>query len=290
MNVKLLLPAMAALAALIAQDASADPKRIAFPNDYKEKFTFYSTHNRPDNGQVRYLYANDKAVEGARRNGPLPDGSVLLIEVFKAKVDANNQPVMGADGFYEKGELQFFTAMEKRAGWGAEYPEDIRNGDWDYAVFNPTKLHRDAVDVKPCLTCHKPLGDIDYVVSYDELVAKVRAVPTVTSAEARMSAAGNADRGKALFTRCSNCHIADPSGKHKVGPNLSGVVGRAVAAAPGYAYSADLKNLGQSWDEVRLDAWLAGPQNLAKGTKMVFPGFVKAQDRADVIAYLKTVK
>src|SRR3989337_4421803 len=108
MNAKWLLPVLAALAVLAVQDASADPKRIAFPNDYKEKFTYYSTHNRPDNGQVRDLYANHKALDGARRNGPLPDGSVLLVEVYKAKVDANNQPVVGADGFYEKGELQFF--------------------------------------------------------------------------------------------------------------------------------------------------------------------------------------
>jgi cytochrome c len=127
------------------------------------------------------------------------------------------------------------------------------------------------------------------VLSWDELVVKVRgAVPTVT-AGAPPTSAGDVDRGKALFTRCTNCHTADKTGKHKVGPNLGGVVGRPAGKAPGFAYSPALQGINATWDEAKLDAWLAGPQKVASGTRMVFPGFAQGQDRADLIAYLKTL-
>jgi cytochrome c len=107
----------------------------------------------------------------------------------------------------------------------------------------------------------------------------------------RVGLAGDADRGKTLFQRCTNCHTADANARAKVGPGLFGIAGRQVASAQGFAYSASLKSLAaQPWSDERLERWLAGPRVMATDTKMVFPGFAKAQDRADVIAYLKTLK
>jgi cytochrome c len=67
------------------------------------------------------------------------------------------------------------------------------------------------------------------------------------------------------------------------------VVGRDTGTAAGYTYSAALKGKGGAWDEARLSDWLISPQAFASGTKMVFQGFPKAQDRADIIAFLKTL-
>lgn len=283
---------IAAGAALLfaAGAAEADPKRVTLPADYDAaKWLLYGVHNRPDNGQVRYLYANAAAAEGAKKD-ILPNGSVLVMEVFKAKLDAAGQPMMGANGLFEKGDFVQYSVMEKQAGWGNDIPENLRNGDWNYTVYTPGKVNIVETKEEGCLACHKNIGTSgDYVLSWDELVVKVRgAVPMIASA-APAASPGNADKGKALFTRCSNCHSADKTGKHKVGPNLAGVVGRQAGKAPGFAYSPALAGLGATWDDAKLDAWLVGPQKVASGTKMVFPGFPQGQDRADIIAYLKTL-
>lgn len=289
---KYLTAALAVCLSVCAGTADADPKRVRLPADYDPaKWLMYGIHNRPDNGQVRYLYANAVAAEGAKSDAGLPNGSVLVMEVYKAKVDPAGAPVVGADGYFEKAELLQYSVMEKQAGWGADIPENIRNGDWNYTVYTPDKVNKTDTKEEVCLACHLPLGKgADYVLSWDELVVKVRGrVPTVTATTVA-SAPGSADRGKVLFTRCSNCHSADKTAKHKVGPNLTGVVGRQAGKAPGFAYSPALQALNAAWDDARLDAWLAGPQKVASGTRMVFPGFAEGQDRADLIAYLKTLQ
>ena len=100
--------------------------------------------------------------------------------------------------------------------------------------------------------------------------------------------AGDADKGKKLFTKCKACHNADAP-KHKIGPHLVGIVGRKAASADGYTkYSKVLKESGIVWDEANLDKWLTNPKGMYPGTKMIYPGLKKAEDRADVIEYLKT--
>ena len=77
--------------------------------------------------------------------------------------------------------------------------------------------------------------------------------------------------------------------ENKVGPHLVGIVGRKAASADGYKkYSKDLKEAGIVWDEANLDKWLANPKGMYPGTKMIYPGLKKAEDRADLIEYLKT--
>lgn len=95
--------------------------------------------------------------------------------------------------------------------------------------------------------------------------------------------------GKKVFNKCAVCH-SPVAGKNNVGPSLFGVVGRKSASAPGYNYSDALKASNKTWDAATLDAWLTGPQKLVPGTKMTFPGLPNADDRANVIAYLATLK
>ena len=97
----------------------------------------------------------------------------------------------------------------------------------------------------------------------------------------------DADKGKKLFTNCKACHNVDAS-KHKVGPHLVGIVGRKAASTDFTKYSKALKESGITWDEANLDKWLTNPKGMYPGTKMIYPGLKKAEDRANVIEYLKT--
>ncbi len=103
-------------------------------------------------------------------------------------------------------------------------------------------------------------------------------------------AAGDPANGEKLFkTKCAICHTVE-AGKNKVGPSLAGVVGRKAGSVEGFHYSAANKSSELTWDEATLDKYLTSPKDVVKGTTMAFPGLKDAQERADLIAYLKTVK
>ena len=97
---------------------------------------------------------------------------------------------------------------------------------------------------------------------------------------------GDPARGMHLYQACMGCHSLDDN---DVGPRHRGVVGRAAAVVPGYAYSGALKSAHLLWTPANLDRWLAGPQALVPGAKMYYT-VPNPQDRADIIAYLAKQK
>jgi cytochrome c len=99
-------------------------------------------------------------------------------------------------------------------------------------------------------------------------------------------------RGQELTKICQVCHTFNKGEANKIGPNLWDVVGEPMGEdRSGYSFSSALEaDKGQKWDPEKLNAWLASPQQFAPGTKMTFAGFPKAQDRADVIAYLQSLR
>ena len=94
--------------------------------------------------------------------------------------------------------------------------------------------------------------------------------------------------GKSVFRACSACHATDQT--NRVGPGLQGIVGRTAGTFPAFRYSRAMKKSGIIWDEKSLDAYLAAPQKAIPGNRMPFAGLKNAQDRADLIAYLATLK
>jgi cytochrome c len=99
--------------------------------------------------------------------------------------------------------------------------------------------------------------------------------------------AGRSDTGATVFKQCMACHQIGPNARNGIGPVLNGVVGRPAGIYPGYSYSSANKNSGLVWDQETLTRYLRAPAEVVPGTKMVFFGLKKAQDVADVIAYLK---
>jgi cytochrome c2 len=100
-------------------------------------------------------------------------------------------------------------------------------------------------------------------------------------------AAGDAEAGETVYKKCKACHSTE-AGENKVGPTLHGIVGRAVGAEAGYNYSDAMKTHGGEWTPEKLSAFLENPKGDVPGTKMTFPGLKKPEDRANVIAYLKS--
>lgn len=101
--------------------------------------------------------------------------------------------------------------------------------------------------------------------------------------------AANPARGEKVFLRCKVCHVAEKVGRPTIGPNLWGVLGRPVASEPGFSYSESLKAIGGEWDFEKLSRYLFDPKAMAPETRMAFPGVKSAQERADLIVYLRTL-
>ena len=142
---------------------------VTFPEGYQGSFTKYHTINFPATRQVRYYYANPAAVKAAKDGQDLPNGAVLFAEVYSAKLDADKKPVTGSDGFFVADQLLFYTAMARDAGWGKDFPDMLRNEEWNYAVFSTAKQHRPGVNQAECLACHKPLDKVSYTFTLKEL-------------------------------------------------------------------------------------------------------------------------
>ena len=156
---------------VVAQVAGFGGDKIKFPEDYA-KGVLYTTVDRADNKQFRELYAPQAAIDAAKKGQPLPDGTVLTLVQFKAKLDAAGTPEKGTDGRFIKGDLIGYTVMEKQKGWGSAIPEEIRNANWEYQAFKADKSVNDKANLKACFECHKPHTAKDYVFSYEKLAGK----------------------------------------------------------------------------------------------------------------------
>lgn len=101
-------------------------------------------------------------------------------------------------------------------------------------------------------------------------------------------AKGDAKRGETTAAVCKACHSFDAGVPSPIGPNLHNVVGRKIASVEGFNYSPALKSKEGNWTYENLDHWLTNPQVFAQGTTMGFPGLPDAQQRGDVILFLRS--
>lgn len=100
------------------------------------------------------------------------------------------------------------------------------------------------------------------------------------------ASAQNVDNGKKIFIKCKACHSAEAD-KNMVGPSLHGLLGRVSGSVKGYSYSKANQESHITWNEDTLFKYLENPKAMVPGTKMAFVGLPKAEDRKDLIAYLK---
>jgi cytochrome c len=129
------------------------------------------------------------------------------------------------------------------------------------------------------------------VADADSSDAPAKEAPQVEPIAVRLASA-SAENGEKLTRACAACHDFSQGGANKVGPALWGVLGRAPGAHEGFRYSGAMQEYGQSagaWDYENLDAFLAAPKTVVSGTSMGYAGMKKPADRADLVAYLRTL-
>ncbi|MFO0291887.1 MAG: c-type cytochrome [Rhodospirillales bacterium] len=103
--------------------------------------------------------------------------------------------------------------------------------------------------------------------------------------------AGDPAAGKTQFQRqCASCHIDTAEGARRLGPTLFGIVGRKTGAVEGFRYTEANRNAGWVWTTEKLDEYLKNPRASIPGTNMAFAGVRSDKDRADLVAYLATLK
>ena len=162
-----ILATVAGLAAAVSVRAGGD--KIVFPAEYA-KGVVYMTLDRPENKQVREYFTSPEAAEAAKEGAPLPDGTVITVVQYAAQLDAQGNPTKDANGRLTKtNNIMGYTVMEKRAGWGAAYPENVRNGDWEYQAFRADKTANPNANLAACFNCHRPQASQDFVFTHDSL-------------------------------------------------------------------------------------------------------------------------
>jgi len=157
---------------IVVTGAIAGADKVTFPP--YQTHVLYDVLDQPELKEVRELYVTPEALKGLKAGQPLPSGTVLSAPTFKALLNDKGELAKDANGRLIRGPLNRIVVMEKRTGWGADYPAELRSGEWEYQVFEPDGKPRANVKHEACLTCHKPKGSQDFVFSYPQLLKSAR--------------------------------------------------------------------------------------------------------------------
>lgn len=154
--------------------AHAGPENVAFPKDYASSFVAYHAVDKPDKKRGpthRVFFINREALAAVKAGKPLPSGTVIIREDWFVKTDDTKTAVKDAGGRFVRTEKKGVQVMEKRDGWGADYPPAMRNGNWEYASFKADGSRNAKANIERCFSCHARMRDDDFVFSMKELRA-----------------------------------------------------------------------------------------------------------------------
>ena len=151
------------------------PNKLKFPQNW-DKGVMYATVDRHDTKQYREFYTSAEAVQAARDGKEIPNGTVITLAAYAAKLDAEGKPVKDATGRFVKDKLVAVNSMQKEAGWGNDIPAAVRNGDWIYQSFSPDGQVNDKANLTGCFQCHLPFSKDQYLTNLAKLAGKFPAI------------------------------------------------------------------------------------------------------------------
>jgi hemoglobin len=127
--------------------------RVGFPDDYQRTFVPLFAFDRPDNRQIRVIYGNH-AVTNTKKGDPYQYGSVIVMETYRARVDAQNVPLRDGNGRFIRDQLTAIFVMRKERGFGREYGSN-QTGEWEYVAFRPDRTYQTEPRASwSCANCH----------------------------------------------------------------------------------------------------------------------------------------
>jgi len=155
--------------------------KIVFPERYAEG-VMYTTLDRPASlkpsapglenaAQYNKFYATAAAIKALRNGEQIPSGAVITVVKYRAKLDPHGNPIKHENGRFVRGDLIGFSVMEKRTGWGAAYPTEIRNGEWEFQEFTADRKPNDKVNLSACFQCHRSQAHKDFLFTFDSIKA-----------------------------------------------------------------------------------------------------------------------
>ena len=158
------------IAAVALNSAIAAEPRIAFPADYRSEMVNYVSLDRTQNpDQTIRLFAPKAALDAARAGKELPYGTTLVAEIYKAKKDAEGKVITSSLGRRIRGDFAAVAVMHKGKGWGETLPVELRNDDWDFAIFSPKGERLVQKNLNECRACHAPLKDSQHLFSLQHM-------------------------------------------------------------------------------------------------------------------------
>lgn len=154
---------------LIGSFVYADEQRVSLPNDYRQNFIEYLSLDRIQNhDQFIRLFANDVAMQGKNAAGQLPNGSVLVAEVYSVLKNEDGSVKSTMLNRRVKDQLKLIAVMEKQDAFGKKPASAIDTGNWDFGAFTPNGgTAKKSLDA--CRACHTPLRHVDYIFSGEHL-------------------------------------------------------------------------------------------------------------------------
>lgn len=158
----------------------ADTNLINLPENYRTTFVRYTSLDKPnpespEKAKMRYFYVNPEALAAAQVDQSAPAGTMLIMEDHAIERDVEGKPAMDSTGrFIPTDEITNIFVQEKQTGWGAEYADDVRNGEWEYAWFDGTHQRKVDMSMDGCFGCHKGAADTDYNFTFAPFVLSIK--------------------------------------------------------------------------------------------------------------------
>jgi hypothetical protein len=138
--------------------------------DYRTKMVNYVSLDRTQNpDQTIGLFAPQAALDAATAAQELPYGTVLVAEIYKAKMEKDGKVITSSLGRRIRDKFAAIAVMQKGEGWGKTMPTELRNGDWDFAIFSPQGERLVEKDLNTCRGCHTPLKQTQHLFSLEHM-------------------------------------------------------------------------------------------------------------------------